>query len=194
MHIVAVTHAGSAATLLWSCVALFAAGVIGQVETLLVAPSWLPDIEAWSSGIIPYAILLPMQIGILMVMAVVAWNRRVRHGSFARLHPRAAQAMRRVSAIYFLVMAVQLAVNFRSTGADFWREGAIPVALHWVLALFLLVSGRASAAVESVRMPAQHRHQDDEADDIAYGDVPAMPKPLAYGFGLGKQVGHSDTG
>lgn len=37
----------STATLLWTCVALFAARVIGQLETLLVAPPWLPDMEAW---------------------------------------------------------------------------------------------------------------------------------------------------
>lgn len=129
-----------------------------------------------------------------MLMAVVAWNPRVRGGAFARLHPRTAQALRMFAAIYFMVMAVRLAVNIQANGMDFWREGAIPVAFHWVLALFILVSGRGSAVVDRVRVPAQHRYQHDESDDIAYGDVPAMPKPLAYGLRFGKQVGHGDTG
>jgi len=188
------TRAASAATLLWACVALFAARVIGQIETLLVAPDWLPDMEAWYSGLLPYPLLLPAQIGILMLMGVVAWNRRVRNGSFARSHPLAAKALRIVAELYFCVMGVRLGMNMEANGADFWREGAIPVATHWVLALFVLVTGRASTAVESVRIPAQHRHQHDEADDVAYGDVPAMPKPLTYGLGLRKQVGHGDAG
>ena len=36
--------------------------------------------DAWYSGLLPYPLLLPAQIAILMLMAVVAWNRRVRSG------------------------------------------------------------------------------------------------------------------
>lgn len=184
----------SAATLLWSCVVLFAARVIGQMQTLLVAPDWLPDMAAWYSGLLPYPVLLPVQVAILMLMSVVAWNRRVRNGSFARSHPRRAQVLRMLAGIYFAAMAVRLAVNINANGADFWREGAIPVAFHWVLALFVLVSGRASAVIEWVRIPAQQRHQNDEADDVAYGDIPAVPKPLAYGFGVGIEVRNGNAG
>ena len=182
------------AVLLWSCTALFAARVIGQFEALLIAPAWLPRMEAWYSGLLPYYLLLPAQIILLMLMAVVAWNRRVRTGRFAAARPRVAAALRILSILYFLAMAVRLAINLFDNGAEFWRQGAIPVAFHWVLALFVLVSGRASAVMGSVRIPAQHRHQHDEADDVAYGDIPAVPKPLAYGFGFGKQVGHGDAG
>ncbi len=191
---VAASRTASAATLLWSCVALFAARVIGQLEALLVSPPWLPDMEAWFSGLLPYHALLPAQIAILMLMAVVAWNPRVRNGSFARSHPRAAQALRILAGIYFVVMVVRLGVNVIANGTDFWRAGAIPVAFHWVLALFVLVSGRASEAMGRVRMPAQHRHQNDEADDICHGDIPALPEPLADGLRLGKQVGYGDAG
>jgi hypothetical protein len=184
----------SAATLLWTCVALFAARVIGQLETWLVAPPWLPDMDAWFSGLLPYEVLLPAQIAILMLMAVVAWNPRIRNGSFARSHPRAAEALRILAGIYFFVMAIRLGVNVFDNGTDFWREGAIPVAFHWVLALFVLVSGRKSAAVGRVRIPAEHRHQRDEPDDVPYGDIPAMPKPLANGLRFGKQVGYGDAG
>jgi len=188
------SRTASAAALLWTCVALFAARVIGQLEVVLVTSLWLPDMDAWFSGLLPYAVLLPAQIAILMLMAVVAWNRRVRNGSFARARPLLAQALRILAGIYFVVMAVRLAVNVQTNGEDFWQEGAIPVAFHWVLALFILVSGRASAPIDSLRVPAQHRHQHDETDDVAYGDIPAVPKPLAYGLGFGKQVGHGDAG
>jgi hypothetical protein len=168
------------ALLLWGCVALFAARVIGQLETVLVEPDWLPTMDAWYSGLLPYPLLLPVQIAILMLMAVVAWNPRIRHGRFARANPRGAQALRLFAYVYFVVMVLRLVVNVTDNGADFWREGAIPVAFHWVLALFLLVSGRG--------VPPQHEQEDDEAHDVPHGDVPSLAQPLACGLGLGKQV------
>lgn len=138
-------------------------------------------------------VLLPAQIAILMMMSVVAWNRRVRNGSFARSHPRRAQTLRMFAGIYFVAMAARLALNIDENGADFWREGAIPVAFLWVLALFVLVSGRASAVIDRVWIPAHHPHQDDEADDVAYGDIPAMPKPLPDGLRFGIQIGYRHT-
>jgi hypothetical protein len=168
------------AMLLWLCIALFAARVIGQFETLLLEPFWLPDMDAWYSGILPYPLLLPAQIALLMLMTVVAWNPRVRSGAFAQARPNIAGALRGFACAYFVVMAARLAVNLNANGAEFWREGAIPVAFHWVLALFVLVSGR--------RPPAEQRDQDDEADQVAHGDVPALAQPLACGPGFGKQV------
>jgi hypothetical protein len=177
-----------AATLLWVCTAFFAARVIGQFEALLVAPAWIPDMDAWYSGLMPYYLLLPMQIAMLMAMAVVARDQRVRDGRFARRNPRAADALRIFAGVYFVVMAIRLAVNINENGADFWREGAIPVAFHWVLALFVLVSSRASSPMGSMRVPAQHNHQHDEADHVPHGDVPALPQPLANGFCFGEQI------
>ena len=178
-------RACTAAALLWSCIALFGARVLGQLETVLLSPPWLPDMDAWYSGLMPYPLLLPVQIAILMLMAVVAWNRRIRNGSFARANPRVAGTLRLFAYLYFVVMAVRLGVNVIDNGAEFWREGAIPVAFHWVLALFLLVAGR---------MPAQQQPQREEADDVAHGDVPALAQPLADGLGFGKQVRYGNAG
>jgi hypothetical protein len=185
----------TALTLLWSCVALFAARVLGQLEVLLLAPDWLPDMDAWYSGLLPYYLLLPAQVAILMAMSATAWNRRIRSGAFARANPRVAGALRIFAGIYFTVMAVRLGVNVIDNGAEFWREGAIPVAFHWVLALFLLVTGRdAESTVGRVRVPAQDQHEDEEADDIPHGDVPAIPQPLARGLGLGEEVRYGYAG
>ena len=184
----------STAALLWTCVALFAFRVIGQLEVLLVAPPWLPDMEAWFSGLLPYEVLLPAQIAILMLMAVVARNPRVRNGGFARSHPRSAGALRIFAGIYFAVMAIRLAVNLFDNGADFWREGAIPVAFHWVLALFVLVSSRTSAGMGRVRIPAHESQEGGVTDDIAHGDVPAIPQPLTHRLRFGEQVGNRHAG
>ena len=183
-----------AAALLWTCMALFAARVLGQFEVLLLAPAWLPDMDAWYSGLMPYYLLLPAQVALLMLMAVVTWNRRIRTGRFASAHPRVAGALRIFAGLYFVAMAVRLGVNVIDNGADFWRTGAIPVAFHWVLALFLMVSARESEVARSVWMPTHQREHHDEPDDVAHGDVPALAQPLADGFGFRKQVGYRDAG
>lgn len=181
--------------LLWGCVVLFAARVVGQFEVLLLAPDWLPEMDAWYSGLVPYYLLLPAQLAILMLMAAVAWNRRIRTGAFARANPRAALALRIFAGLYFAVMAVRLAVIVIDRGADFWRHGAIPVAFHWVLALFIGVAGRdAASAVREMRIPAEQRDEDDEADDVPHGDVPSMAQPLEDGLGLGEKVGYGHAG
>ncbi len=175
----------SAAAILWTCIVLFGLRVIGQFEAFVLAPAWLPEMSAWYSGLVPYSLLLPAQIALLMIMSAVAWNRRIRTGRFARANPRIAGALRGFALLYFTFMAVRLLVNINVNGADFWREGAIPVAFHWVLALFLSVSGR---------LPAHDEHEHDEADDVTYGDVPPVPQPLAHGLGFGKQVGYRHPG
>jgi hypothetical protein len=98
----------------------------------------------------------------------------------ARANPRGAQALRLFASVYFVVMAVRLLVNATDNGGDFWREGAIPVAFHWVLALFVLVSGRG--------VPPDQEQEDDETHDIPHGDVPSLAQPLACGFGFREQV------
>ena len=183
------------AILLWACVALFAARVIGQFEAFTVAPAWLPDMGAWYSGLLPYYLLLPAQIATLMVMAVVAWNRRIRTGRFAAANPRVAAGLRIFACLYFAAMAVRLGLTVFDNGAEFWRAGAIPVAFHWVLALFVLGSARVSElAMRRVRFPAEQHQEYEESDDIPHGDVPAMAQPLACGFGLGKEIRYGDSG
>ena len=118
-------------------------------------------------------------------------NPRVRHGAFALAHPRGAEALRIFALLYFVVMAIRLAANINENRPDFWSEGAIPVAFHWVLALFIMVAGRPASSARGMRLPAEHGHEDDEADDIPHGDVPALAQPLACGPGLREQVGHS---
>jgi len=43
---------------LWACVGLFFLRVIGQIEALLLSPSWLPPMQAWYSGLLPYVYVL----------------------------------------------------------------------------------------------------------------------------------------
>jgi hypothetical protein len=141
---------GSTAAVLWVCIALFFVRVVGQIEVLLVGPSWLPPMEAWYSGLLPYPLLLPVQIALLMFMSVLAVQDR----SDARAGPNAAglrvghltsrrhKILRSLAILYFAVMATRLIIIVHLYGPDYYLHGAIPVAFHWVLALFVLVWSR----------------------------------------------------
>lgn len=127
---------------LWACIGLFLLRVLGQIEVVLIAPAWLPPMEQWYSGLLPYPLLLPAQILILMLMTGLTVNemrspRRHRIGRWNWL--------RDLSLIYFGAMVLRLVLQFLRGAEDVIAAGGIPVAFHWVLALFLLVLSRPCA-------------------------------------------------
>ncbi len=129
--------------LLWACIVMFFLRVVGQLEVLLLAPSWLPPMNDWYSGLIPYPILLPLQIAILMLMsAVVMRERRASPCASASWQPW----VRNIAIVYFAVMVLRLSVQLLRGADDFIDAGGIPVAFHWILALFLLVLARRNPA------------------------------------------------
>lgn len=123
---------------LWTCIGLFLLRVLGQLEVVLIAPDWLPPMEQWYSGLLPYPLLLPAQILILMLMTGLVVNE------MRRPHPARAW-LRVVSLLYFAAMLVRLMVQFIRGADDLIAAGGIPVAFHWVLALFLLVLSSSTA-------------------------------------------------
>lgn len=127
---------------LWACIALFFARVVGQIEVLLLAPAWLPEMSAWYSGLLPYPILLPLQIALLMLMCALAVRVRAKRPGATDTSGGAARVWRALAILYFVAMAVRLAVSVERYGHDFYLNGAIPIAFHWVLALFAVVCTR----------------------------------------------------
>lgn len=118
---------------LWACIGLFLLRVLGQLEVVLIAPIWLPPMEQWYSGLLPYPLLLPAQILILMLMTGLTVNE------MRRPHAPRRDWLRVVSLIYFTAMLSRLILQYLRGADDLIAAGGIPVAFHWVLALFLLV-------------------------------------------------------
>lgn len=128
---------------LWTCTGLFLLRVLGQLEVVLIAPAWLPPMEQWYSGLLPYPQLLPAQILILMLMTGLVVNE------MRRPYPAPQRAwLRIVSLIYFAAMLLRLVIQYHRGADDVIAAGGIPVAFHWVLALFLLVLSRTTASRE----------------------------------------------
>jgi hypothetical protein len=127
---------------LWACIGLFLLRVLGQLEVVLIAPAWLPPMEQWYSGLLPYPLLLPAQILILMLMTGLTVNEMRRPQPFFARPAGRWNWLRDLSIIYFAVMVLRLVLAFLRGAEDVIAAGGIPVAFHWVLALFLLVLSR----------------------------------------------------
>lgn len=112
---------------------LFLARVAGQALVAFLGVTWLPPMDAWFSGYLPYPALLPAQVLILIVQATIDVQVWRGTGYFARRSPRAGRALRRFSYVYALAMAIRLVVT---GGAH-----VVPIVAHWVLAAYLFTLG-----------------------------------------------------
>lgn len=89
-----------------------------------MAPRWLSAMQAWYSGILPYPLLLPIQIALLMWMGVLAIRTRAprRRRGVAN---RTAKIFRILALLYVAGMAVRVILNLRLYGRDYYLHGAI---------------------------------------------------------------------
>jgi len=135
---------------LWFCLAVFVARVLGQFEVLLHAPPWLPPFEAWSSGLIPYSILLPVQVLLVAWMAVIASDHARSAGSLRVHDPRKRTVLHALAAIYAVSMLLRLFVTLAYPPHTLLDRGLIPVVAHWAIAGFVYL---AAATPSERRLP-----------------------------------------
>ena len=128
---------------LWLIATLFCCRVVGQMLVAFGGVTWLPPMAEWYSGLLPYPLLLPSQLLILVVM----WrtNRGVHAGTgWLWTHrPRVGRALVTFAALYAAAMAVRYVVFGELYPARRWHPpGSIPIAFHFVLASYLYLLGR----------------------------------------------------
>jgi hypothetical protein len=117
--------------LLWSLLALFVLRVAGQAMVAFFDVPWLPPMERWYSGLIPYELLLSAQIAIVVLMSKISSDFTRRRGFFVQ--------PRRFFAVHWLwfgwIYLAAMLVRFALQGPT------IPVFFHWVLAAFVIAVG-----------------------------------------------------
>lgn len=123
--------------LLWTLQGLFLLRVLGQVYVGLYAPEWLPPWPEWYSGLLPYPLLLPAQLLLLMWMTVISCDNTRAAGRFYVESARVRRRLRWVAALYAAVMAVRYVVTMVLAPEMRWLHGTIPIAFHWVLAGYI---------------------------------------------------------
>lgn len=122
--------ASRSASVLCVLTALFGTRVVGQALVAFLDVAWLPAMDTWDSGLLPYAVLLPIQIITLLVQAVVDRDVRRGRGFFAHPRPRAGGALRWCACVYALGMVVRYAITRLASDPDRLPLGVGRVSLH----------------------------------------------------------------
>jgi uncharacterized membrane protein required for colicin V production len=119
---------------------LFVGRVLGQVLAATVAPSWLPPMARWYSGLMPYRYLLPTQVVLVAVMTALTVSVANESAPLGAAAPAAGTWVVWASYVYALGMVVR-AARYALSRPD--RRGVlIPIIFHFVLAGFLFTYGR----------------------------------------------------
>jgi hypothetical protein len=122
---------------LWALLALFALRVLGQALVAAFGVEWLPPMERWYSGLMPYRYLLPSQILILGLMLKTAIDFSRGRGFFVQPRRFFAGPWLWFGWIYLAVMLARLPLQ-AALKPD---APVIPVFFHWVLAAFVILVG-----------------------------------------------------
>ena len=117
--------------LLWTLLALFVLRVAGQALATFFHVPWLPPTERWYSGLVPYEILLPAQIAIIMLMAKICADFTRQWGYFVQPRRFFATWWLWFAWIYLAGMILRFVI----------QGPTIPVFFHWGLAAFMIAVG-----------------------------------------------------
>jgi hypothetical protein len=121
---------------------LFFLRVLGQALVAFFSVSWLPAMQQWFSGLIPYPVLLTIQIVMMVCMAKISMDIWLGTGRFATPRPSYAQFLIAFSVIYAGAMTLRYVLTMIYLPEMRWLGGTIPIFFHFVLAAFLFTWGR----------------------------------------------------
>ncbi|MCZ6731398.1 MAG: hypothetical protein O7B27_02425 [Gammaproteobacteria bacterium] len=116
---------------------LFILRVCGQILVVVVDIDFLPPFEQWYSGLLPYLVLLPIQILIIGAMLKIVLDFAKRSGFFITPKPRAAVFIKWFSYVYFFSMGARYVIAMILYPELRWFTDTIPIWFHMVLAAFL---------------------------------------------------------
>lgn len=122
---------------LWLFTVLLFLRVIGQIIVALFSPRWLPPMEQWQSGLLPYPLLLMGQIVVLTVMVLISVDFTRGAGFFLQSHPLGDRIVLWFSYAYFGGMIARYIIRMMRRPDQRWFGGTIPIVFHCVVAAFL---------------------------------------------------------
>ena len=121
---------------LWICTALLVCRVAGQLVVVLWAPSWLPPMDRWQSGLVPYWFLLASQAVVLYLMCSISIDFTRGRGFWVGPHSWLGAAAYYWSYLYATAMLVRYVVRMTRYPGERWFGGTIPILFHTVVAAF----------------------------------------------------------
>lgn len=127
---------------LWVLLLLFILRVAGQ---LMVANGWgwfLPPMDQWYSGLLPYRYLLPAQLLIIVVYGKVCVSFARGQGFLVTPRRKTGRVLLLIGAVYFTGMVMRYPATMVFYPERRWTGGLIPIFFHLVLSAFILSLGR----------------------------------------------------
>jgi hypothetical protein len=124
------------APFLWICTVLLIGRVVGQLIVATRAPSWLPPMEQWQSGLLPYPVLVAGQTIVLTLMIWISADFSRGTGFWVQPMPRLGRAALWWSYLYFGAMVVRYIRRMATRPDQRWLGGTIPIIFHSIVAAF----------------------------------------------------------
>ena len=129
------------APLLWVLLALFILRVTGQALVAFFNVDFLPPMQEWHSGLLPYEYLLPSQVAIILLMTKICLEYTRGHGYFVEPRRFFAVYWLTFGYLYLVIMIARFPIQMVLHPETRWFGGTIPIFFHWVLAAFMISIG-----------------------------------------------------
>ena len=136
---------------------LFILRVVGQILVATGHSPWLPPMEHWYSGLIPYPVLLPIQVALIILMTFVIRDIARAFGRFSRAHTTRGLFLKRFSYLYALFMVARYIITMSLHPEYRWLSHTIPIWFHFVLAAFVYTCGHYQIAFAPQSRSAPHK-------------------------------------
>lgn len=130
------------APLLWLLLGLFCLRVLSQMLVAFFHVRFLPPMEEWYSGLIPYPWLLLSQFLIILLYGKICLDFTTGQGFWVRPRRTLGSGLLVFGSLYLGAMIIRYVIRMGLYPEERWTGGAIPIVFHWVLATFLLLVGR----------------------------------------------------
>jgi len=137
------------AAFLWCLLTVFILRVIGQLMVSAGLAPFLPPMDEWQSGLLPYPVLVIFQVLIIIVFCKTCIDFTRGTGFFVESKTWLAKPLLGFSIVYFSAMLTRYAIYMALVPEARWFKGTIPILLHLILALFLFTVSRFQLALRA---------------------------------------------
>lgn len=120
---------------------LFLGRVVGQLLVVTRAPTWLPPMPEWYSGVLRYRPLLATQAVVVVVLGAASAALLLDLPVATARRPELGGVMLWLGWLYLLSMVVRYVVRMARHPDARWFGRTIPIVFHMVLASCVLVLG-----------------------------------------------------
>ncbi len=127
---------------LWALLLLFVLRVTGQLVVAARQPTWLPPMDEWMSGLVPYPQLVITQAAIIVLLSWTCVQFSRGHGLLVRPSRRLGKGARVFGSLYLGSMLLRYVVRMALCPEERWFGGSIPIVFHCVLATYVLLFAR----------------------------------------------------